>query len=429
MKNLKELVVKDNKLIEMPLDFSLMQLKLFARIIVSIRNNPNQDYYSFSVKKLLDDFDLAETNYTQLKLATRGLIRPVVIKMEGLAEEQKAFFTDVNYNSRGTVRFKVHEDLKPLILDLEKNYTKYYFSNIARLKSTYAIRIYELLKQYEFKGERLLSIDEIKGFLKIESGTYVKYNDFKKKVILVAQNELKEKTDIYFEFEELKEWKKVYSIRFIIFKNMDNKKDIENETFGNSLLQGEDQEEEIDQIECEDSDIFKTLVDEYKVSKNVVLQIVDSVSEQQIINNIEYTQRALKDGSINKNFSGYLVDAIKNDYASTASLVDVNTKEKADQARKAKQHEAKKEALRAKLTVEFSKIEKESYLNSLSETEQEALKKEIYEEIKLDSYSVSLFKKKGLNSPAVGMWIIRKIAGFEEKRDKYIENKLKESGL
>jgi plasmid replication initiation protein len=178
MKNLKELVVKDNKLIEMPLDFSLMQLKLFARIIVSIRNNPNQDYYSFSVKKLLDDFDLAETNYSQLKLATRGLIRPVVIKMEGMAEQQKAFFTDVNYNSRGTVRFKVHEDLKPLILDLEKNYTKYYFSNIARLKSTYAIRIYELLKQYEFKGERLLSIDEIKGFLKIESGTYVKYSHF-----------------------------------------------------------------------------------------------------------------------------------------------------------------------------------------------------------------------------------------------------------
>ncbi len=219
MKKIRELVIKSNELIEMPVDFNLMQLKLFAKIVVSIRDNPNEEYYSFSVKKLLNDFELSDTNYTHLKNATKGLIRPVVIKGEGDSEKQKAFFTDVDYDSKGTVHFKIHQDLKPLVIGLERNYTKYYFSNIARLKSAYAIRIYELLKQYEFRGERLLTVDEIRAFLKIDDNKYTFYSDFKKKVILVAQKELNEKTDIYFQFDEIKEWKKVISIKFVIISN------------------------------------------------------------------------------------------------------------------------------------------------------------------------------------------------------------------
>ena len=219
MRKIKELVVKANELIEMPVDFSLMQLKLFAKIIVSIRDEPNKEFYEFSVKSLLQDFGLTETNYTQLKIATKGLIRPVVVKGEGIEEDQIPFFAKVSYTAKGIVKFWMSSELKPLILDLERNYTKYYFSNIARLKSAYAIRIYELLKQYEFKGERVLSIDEIKGFLKIEDDKYKQYGHFKSKVILVAQKELKSKTDIYFEVEEIKDKKKVFNIRFIIFNN------------------------------------------------------------------------------------------------------------------------------------------------------------------------------------------------------------------
>ena len=428
MEKLKGLVVKDNGLIEMPLDFSLMQLKLFARIIVSMRNEPDREFYEFSVKSLLNDFDLSETNYTQLKLATTGLIRPVILKGLGIDEEdQLPFFDKISYTAKGIVRFRMSSDLKPLILDLEKNYTKYYFSNIARLKSAYSIRIYELLKQYEFKRERLLTVDEIKLFLKIDNDKYLKYSNFKDKVILVAQKELKEKTDIYFEFEEIKEWKKVCSILFIIYKNINNKADIENETFGKSLHKIENKET-IDAATV-NQEILNTLIDEYKVIQKIAQHIVDSFSEEQILRNIEYTKREHKNGSINKSFTGYLVDAIKNDYANTASLVDVNTKEKADQARKAKQLEAKRESLRSKLSLEFSKVEKEKYLNSLTEAEQEAFRNEILEEIKLDSYSVAMFKKKGLESPIAGMWIIKKITGFEERRDKYIADKLKEAGL
>lgn len=427
MNKLKELVVKANELIEMPVDFNLMQLKLFARIIVSIRADPNKEFYSFSVKALLEDFGLSDTNYTQLKLATKGLIKPVTVRGEGIEEEQLPFFDKISYTAKGLVKFRMTGELKPLILDLEKNYTKYYFSNIAMLKSAYAIRIYELLKQYEYKGERILSLDEIREFLKIDADKYKQYGHFKSKVISVAQKELKSKTDIYFDMEEIKKGKKVFAIKFVIYSNEKNKKIIES---GMLVVQNEDQEgEDGAETEPEKSEILKLLVDTYKISKKIAVGLVETVSVEQIQRNIQYAEKEYKNGTITKNMTGYVVGAIKNDYANTVSIFDLGSDKKGSSARKEKQLAEKREDLKSKLSLEFSRSEKEKFLNSLSETEKEELKKQILEEIQLDSYSVALFKKKGLTSPVAGVGILRRLPKFEERREKYIDEKLREAGF
>lgn len=53
--------------------------------------------------------------------------------------------------------------------------------------------------------------------------------NFKTRVILTAQKELKQKTDIYFTFTEVKEGRKIVAIEFEIFENTKNKKKIQNE--------------------------------------------------------------------------------------------------------------------------------------------------------------------------------------------------------
>ncbi len=245
---------------------------------------------------------------------------------------------------------------------------------------------------------------------------------------MVAQKELEEKTDIYFEIEEIKEGKRIVKLRFIILSNLKNSSDIEIGQFICPLEQVEN--EEIDHSSLlEQLDIFKTLHDEYKITKKIVLKIVNDYSEDRIRRNIEYTQKEYKVGNINKNFVGYLVDAITKDYANTTSLLELDANKHEDSVKKEKQLQAKREYLRSKISLEFSKIEKEKYLNSLSESEQDAMKNKILEELKLDSYSVNLIKKKGLRSPVAGIFIIKHIDDFEKKRDLYIEEKLKEAGL
>ena len=48
----------------------------------------------------------------------------------------------------------------------------YQLENILSLSSFYAIRIYELLKQYEKIGKRGINIKELRGYLGIKEGEY-----------------------------------------------------------------------------------------------------------------------------------------------------------------------------------------------------------------------------------------------------------------
>ena len=126
------------------------------------------------------------------------------------------------------------------------------------------------------------------------------------------------------------------------------------------------------------------------------------------------------------------MDAIKNNYANNISLFELEAKKKAtdkENEKRKKEMEDKKEALRSKFSLEFGRTEKDRFINLLNDQEKEDLKNEILEEISLDEFSVNSFKTKGLTSPAVGVYIIKRIPNFEKRREQFIAEKLKEAGL
>ncbi len=84
-----------------------------------------------------------------------------------------------------------------------------------KLKSTYSIRIYELLKQYEHIRERTISLESLRYYLDAID-VYPNYANFKQRVLKHSQKELNQKTDISFEFEEIKSGRKVQRIKFIM---------------------------------------------------------------------------------------------------------------------------------------------------------------------------------------------------------------------
>ena len=115
--------------------------------------------------------------------------------------------------------FVFHPKLKPYLLNLENQYTIYnYFYRVCL--STNSMKVYEILKRYQYMGQIELNIeDDLKTPLGLK-GKYEKFYDLKKKVLNVAQRELKEFTDISFEYEiSKKEWNKAISIFVVINKN------------------------------------------------------------------------------------------------------------------------------------------------------------------------------------------------------------------
>jgi hypothetical protein len=332
-----------------------------------------------------------------------------------------AVFTDIFVHEEGVITFEINKNIKPFILNLTNNFTQYYFENIARLKSSFSIRVYELLKQYEKVGNRRVALTYLRHFLSIEDEKFVKYNDFKRFVLLTAQKELKEKTDICFEFEEIKKGRKIDEINFIILQN---KKPVLLDKVENK------EQDETKSTLTEEQEVLKNkLVSKYGLSEKTATELVLLVKIEQIEKNIIYAEKEHKEGKISKNFSGFLLNAIKNNYANNVSLFDLDNKKKEEKARKEKVLAEKKAELKSKFSLEFSKIAKENFLSSLSEREKEELIKQILEEMKLDAFAVGMVKKKGLNTPVAGVGIIKRIPDFEAKRDQFVADKLKEAGF
>ena len=80
--------------------------------------------------------------------------------------------------------------------------------------------MYELLKSYEGIGKRVFDIEELKQILGVDD-KYTKYANFKKRILLKAQRDLAEHTDIRFSFEEISESsRRVEKIAFKITRNV-----------------------------------------------------------------------------------------------------------------------------------------------------------------------------------------------------------------
>jgi len=135
------------------------------------------------------------------------------------------WFSDIEY-VRGQAKFKVRfsEKLKPYLLQLKERFISYNLKYILPLTSTYSIRIYQLLKEHEKLTKRYFDVEELQDILQVPK-SYRIYNRFKEKVLKVAQEELKEHTDIYFTFDEEKTGKKVTRLIFRIYKSRSENKE------------------------------------------------------------------------------------------------------------------------------------------------------------------------------------------------------------
>lgn len=229
-----KLVVQANQLIEASYKLKPSQQK-FLRVMASMINKNDEDFkmYEFKINELLELFELKDqSKYKEIPKQTRELMGNILTFKTDKKIIQVPFLNYCEYEiGTGTLRVQFHPFLKPFYLYLNKEnpFTKYELINILPLRSVYSIRLYELLKQYEKLGNRTIEVDKLKELFQINPNQYTRYNDFKRKVIMQAQKELPLKTDISFDFEEIKTGRKVTSIRFYIHSKTKNISNSESE--------------------------------------------------------------------------------------------------------------------------------------------------------------------------------------------------------
>lgn len=214
----KDLIVRHNKLIEGRYNLDTWEIKIIAKLSSLIQKD-DDDFKEFTFKSsdMLNELGFGLKNHIQLKETIEKLITKKITIQKEKETLVTTFLSSCRYrHDTSEIILRFDPNLKPYLLQLGEHFTKYQLENVLSLSSFYAIRIYELCKQYETIKERTIEIKELKEILDIKAKSYSIYNNFKQKVLDIAEREINEKTDININVEEIKTGRKVTSIKFII---------------------------------------------------------------------------------------------------------------------------------------------------------------------------------------------------------------------
>lgn len=107
------------------------------------------------------------------------------------------------------------KSLKPYLLELRQNFTKYELINVLVLHSKHSIRLYEIFKSNLWLHSWTVSLVDFKEILNI-SDKYKNYKDLRKFVIDPSVKEISKYTDISVSYEPIKTGRSVTDLVFSI---------------------------------------------------------------------------------------------------------------------------------------------------------------------------------------------------------------------
>ena len=237
------IVYQANPLITGRRDFSLIETRLFyigLRDIVpklTSKGTPwgNREDNDFPVtvipaKELVTMFGNDKYYNTLQGICENMAEKTVKIKRVG----KKGFsvypvFAELTYTVDEGLKLEFNSKMKPWLLDLaDKPFTKLPFEQIWALRSSYAVRLLELLLQYQNTKthERTLTIDEIRQSLGVPDEAYRdRMNNFKRYIIENTIKDINEKTAYKVEYESVKEGRKIVAFKFKLHLPADIKRE------------------------------------------------------------------------------------------------------------------------------------------------------------------------------------------------------------
>jgi len=231
-------VVKSNDLIQKSrFQLSLQEQKIILYLISKVK--PDDDEFmtvKFDTVQFCNVCGIGKSgkNYIDIANTIKRLAdKSIWIPLEG---KNKALLRWIDQaiidEENGVMKVKLSDLLKPYLLQLRSNFTQFELLYTLAMKSQYSIRLYEILKSYEYKRSIVLSINELKE--QLFATKYSRYPDFKRNVLDKALKEIVELSDLNISYQAIKEGrtytkfqfsiqlKSDMSERFVVWKNIEN---------------------------------------------------------------------------------------------------------------------------------------------------------------------------------------------------------------
>lgn len=214
-------VVKSNDLIQKSrFQLSLQEQKIILYMISKIKPEDMElKEYTFEVREFCKVCGLetnSGANYKYIKQTLKALRdRSIWITLDNGSETTLAWIDKVTMNKQsGAVIIKIDEMMKPYLLQLQERFTQYELIYTLAMHSQYSIRLYELLKSYEYQHRKIFNIDDLKRILSAEN--YTRFPDFKRYVLDISMREINNLSDLNITYEIIKEGRRYAKLDFSI---------------------------------------------------------------------------------------------------------------------------------------------------------------------------------------------------------------------
>jgi Initiator Replication protein len=343
------------------------------------------------------------------------------------------------------INITFHPQLKPFLLQLQRDFTKVDLRNYKFLRTGTSIRLYHLLKQYFGRRQYNVEVplDELKEMLGV-ANKYDLYGHFKAAVLEEAQKRLIETTDISFVYQEVKVGKKVAAIVFHIKENTAGYSTVEDlpkmspiklpqtsASFSRKLpysptitpnAAAKDATPKTAKTAVTTSatpkvaeDIEALAVKTWHVSAKMWKSLVTSYDEPALRQAVAVTQKAVEAGKV-KDAAGFFVQAVRNGYVDTEGGKAAKQKQQKATIEEQKTVEVNQRSLvDAKRKADFEK-EKKAIFQMLDEDIElvDAVAKRLHGGILQSSYDDSKSFDDNLQNPlllAAVMNIVKEIKG------------------
>ncbi|WP_180191632.1 replication initiation protein RepM [Acinetobacter sp. YH01006] len=223
---MRDLVVKDNALINASYNLDLIEQRLILLAIVEARDSGRginaNDPLEVHAESYVNQFNVArQTAYQALKDACKDLfVRQFsyqeINKRGNVENVLSRWVSEIRYiDDEATVKLIFAPAIVPLITRLEEQFTKYELQQISNLSSAYAVRLYELLIAWRSTGQTpIIELAEFRQKIGVLDDEYTRMGNFKDRVLNLAIAQINEHTDINVQCQQHKKGRNISGFSF-----------------------------------------------------------------------------------------------------------------------------------------------------------------------------------------------------------------------
>ena len=234
---LRKTVYQSNPMIQARKDFNVMGMRVFLLGLCGL--NPHfsakDKYYDedftrlfIPTSKLVELFGGNTKYLVELKKACAKLFDAIIeLNCEHGGFKLIRIFEELNYMPREGLYLQFSQKMRPYILDLFQahGYTQINVEYLFKLSSSYALRLLELLLQYqnikEYKKKlqikRTLTVEELRFALNVPKNAYAdRMNNFRKYVLDEPIKEINSRTPYIVRYDVKKKGRNVLAFEFVM---------------------------------------------------------------------------------------------------------------------------------------------------------------------------------------------------------------------